>query len=353
MFKTLKKSAKRAGLPPGALVNTDSTRSTACISLIQYDSHTFEEHQNLSPEASVQQLNQDLSNWIHVQNSHDTHAISFLGEHFHIHPLAQEDILISGQRSKLDDYKDFLFIVIRMLRYQETTDSIEDEQVSLVLGPNFLLSFVEADQDVFDPVRQRLRKESSRIRTLGIDYLCYALIDCIVDNYFLILEKIDEKLDKLEEEVIKASKTVTITRLQKSKRDMIMLRKSIWPLREVINQFRKSETPLVSESTKLYLHDVYDHTIQTIDTIESFRDIASSMLEIYISTLSQKLNEIMKVLTVVSTIFVPLTFIASIFGMNFKHMPELEWKWSYPLTLFVMACLACGMMVYFRRKKWI
>jgi magnesium transporter len=261
--------------------------------------------------------------------------------------------MTSGQRSKLDNYKDTLFIVTQMLGYNEQKQQAEDEQVSIVLGENYLISFVETNKSVFAPVRERLRNPQSRIRQRGVDYLCYSLLDCIVDNYFLILEKIDAKVELLEHELIQSPEPVILRKIQHAKREVTLLRKSVWPMREVVSNLRRIDSPLVLDATKLYLHDVYDHTIQAIDTIESFRDITSGMLDIYLSNVSQRMNEVMKVLTIVATIFVPLTFIASLYGMNFDNIPELHTRYGYYIVLFVMALIAIGMIIFFRRKRWI
>jgi magnesium transporter len=253
----------------------------------------------------------------------------------------------------MEDSGNILFIVLKMLRYQESTESIESEQVSLILGKNFLFTFQEKPGDVFEPVRDRLRHHKGRIRTLGPDYLAYALIDAIVDNYFLVLEKMEDRIEVLEERLVQNPSDDILQTLHRLKREMIYLRKAVWPLRELLSGLERSESTLIQQSTRVYLRDVYDHTIQIIDTIESYRDIISGMLDTYLSSVSNKMNEVMKVLTIISTIFIPLTFIAGIYGMNFVYMPELSWKWSYPLVWLLMIGVGSIMVVFFRKKKWL
>lgn len=246
-----------------------------------------------------------------------------------------------------------MFIVLKMLSYSDTTQTVEAEQVSLVLGSNFVISFQERIGDVFDQIRDRIRNAKGRIRKMGPDYLCYALIDAVVDSYFAILERVGENIESMEEELVSAPTESTLQQIHSLKREMISLRKSIWPLRELIAGLEKSESSLIKETTDIYLRDVYDHTIQIIDTVESFRDMVSGMLDIYLSSISNKMNAIMKVLTIIATIFIPLTFVAGIYGMNFEHMPELKWRWAYGAVWLVMIAVAGIMLIYFRKKKWL
>jgi len=240
-----------------------------------------------------------------------------------------------------------------MLHYDEMENETITEQVSLILGSNYIISFQEDEGDVFDPIRERIRSDRGRIRKMGADYLTYSLIDAIVDNYFLVLEKIGEKIEDIEDELVKNPTPEVLQSIHHLKRELIFLRKSVWPLREVISKLERWESPLIDKSIDIYLRDVYDHTIQVIDALETFRDMLSGMLDIYLSSVSNRMNEVMKVLTIIATIFIPLTLIAGIFGMNFRFMPELQWQWSYPLVLLVMLSLGILMVHYFRRKKWI
>lgn len=354
MSDILKKQSKKAGMPPGSLVHISQiVQDKIKISVMDFNAEHLIERNELTIEEALKFVNNPSTiTWLNIRGINDVHVLESLGKHFQFHSLILEDVMNASQRSKLDDYKSYIFIVVRMLHYSDKK-GVQDEQVSIVLGKNYVISFLEDSVDVFGPVRSRIRNDNKRIRSLGADYLCYALIDTIVDQYFVILEAVDKEMEVLEESLIQKPESHTMRKIQHLKREIILLRKSVWPMREVINHFRRIDSPLVSENTQVYMNDVYDHTIQAIDTIESFRDVASGMLEVYLSGISQHMNEIMKVLTIVATIFVPLTFIASIYGMNFDYMPELHWKWGYPVTLFTMLCVA-GLMLYnFYRRKWI
>jgi magnesium transporter len=292
--------------------------------------------------------------WINVDGLHEVEVLGTLGERFGLHPLVIEDILNTAQRPKLEDHGEYLFVVVKSLYHGAGPDGDpEIEQISLVLGPTYVLSFQEREGDEFEPVRDRIRTEKGRVRQAGADYLAYTLVDLIVDQYFAVLERFGDQIESLEEELILAPTPETAHAIHHLKREMALLRKSTWPLREVIGALERSESPLIRESTKPYLRDVYDHTIQVIDTVETFRDILSGMLDIYLSSVSNRMNEIMKVLTIISTLFIPLTFIAGVYGMNFEHMPELSWPWAYPAVWLVMLVIAALMVVYFYRKKWL
>jgi len=284
---------------------------------------------------------------------HQLDNIEKIGEHFKIHPLVLEDIMNTGQRPKMEDFNDYLFIVLKMLSYDEEENETKTEQVSLILSSKFVISFQESEGDVFDPVRERIRSDRGRIRKMGVDYLAYSLIDAIVDNYFMVLEKIGEKIEDIEDELVKNPTPEVLHTIHRLKRELIFLRKSVWPLREVISRLERWESPLIDKSIDIYLRDVYDHTIQVIDALETFRDMLSGMLDIYLSSISNRMNEVMKVLTIIATIFIPLTLISSIYGMNFKYMPELDWFWGYPLVYTVMLAVSAVMLIYFRRKKWL
>jgi magnesium transporter len=264
-----------------------------------------------------------------------------------------EDIVNTEQRPKMEDFEGYLFVVLKMLSFDEQQRAIKIEQVSLVLGPNYVLTFQEREGDVFEPVRDRIRRAKGRIRKMGADYLAYALLDAIVDSYFAILEKIGDKIEELEEHLISQPDVQILQSIHHLKREMIYLRRSIWPLREVTSGMARNESILIKESTEIFLRDVYDHTIQVIDTIEAYRDMISGMLDTYLSSISNRMNEVMKVLTIFAAIFIPLTFIAGIYGMNFAYMPELGWKWGYFAVLTVMVSVAVCMLIYFRKRKWL
>lgn len=355
MTRFFKNRSKKTGLPPGSLVHIGDIKTKQVrISLVDYDEKKLVEKHHLSPEECLSYIETPAITWIQVCGISDPKAIETIGTHFKLHPLILEDILNSGQRSKIDMYQDYLFIVMRLPSFNQH-NQFQDEQISLILGKNLVISFVENEEDIFEPIRERIRKGNgnSRIRKMGADYLMYSLLDMIVDYYFVILEKIDNQLEELEEELVKEPSTKALLKIQHQKRMITLLRKSIWPTREVINQFQHIDNPLINSTTRIYLNDVYDHTIQAIDTIEGFRDIAAGMLDLYISNINLKMNEIMKVLTVMATIFVPLTFIASIYGMNFENMPELHYSWGYPAVLLAMFLTALTMLVWFRYKSWI
>ena len=291
--------------------------------------------------------------WLNIDGVHLPEIIEQVGKSFGLHPLVAEDIASTGQRPKMEDFDDYIFVVLRMLRFDGDENETKTEQISIILGNNFVISFQEREGDVFDHIRERLRNNKGRIRKLGADYLAYSLIDAIVDNYFIILEKLGEAIEEIEDKLVTNPSSDTLQTIHDLKREMIFLRKSVWPLREVINRLERSESPLINKSTYVYMRDVYDHTIQVIDAVETFRDLLSGMLDIYLSSISNRMNEVMKVLTVIATIFIPLTFVAGIYGMNFKYMPELDQAWSYPTVLLLMLVVALLMVVYFRRKKWI
>ena len=291
--------------------------------------------------------------WINIEGIHDVRVLERLGESYGFHTLILEDILNTDQRPKMEDHGEYIYVVLKMLN-SDKNNSVVIEQISLLLGKNFVISLQEGlEGDVFNPVRERIRSGKGRIRKMGSDYLAYALLDSIVDNYFIVLEKLGEKIEVLEEELITNPKRETLHAIHNLKREMIFLRKSVWPLREVISGLERGESSLISKSTQIFLRDLYDHTIQVIDTVEAFRDMLSGMLDIYLSSVSNKMNEVMKVLTIIATIFIPLTFIAGVYGMNFRNMPEIEWQWGYPLSLLIMGGVAVIMLVFFRKKRWI
>ena len=352
MVRFFKKMSKKAGLPPGTLV-ADVEKDTAPvkITVIDYDENSYEETELEAVTDCRRFREKPTVTWVNVDGVHRVDVLQELGECFGLHPLVLEDIANTDQRPKTEDFGDYLFVVLKMLNY--AGDEVGTEQVSLILGPNYVLSFQEREGDVFDAVRERIRNAKGRIRKTGPDYLAYALLDAVVDNYFVILERIGEKVGLLEDELAENPKPETLQNVHELKREMIILRKSVWPLREVVNGLIRDDSKLVRESTGVFLKDVYDHTIQVIDAVETYRDVLSGMLDLYLSTVSNRMNEVMKVLTIIATIFIPLTFVAGIYGMNFQFMPELGWHWSYPLVWLVMVIVALSMLVFFRRKRWL
>jgi magnesium transporter len=352
--KFTQKTSQKAGMSPGTLMHIGEKKiEKARISLIHYDQERLEEKELQSIEESFPYKDAPPLSWINIDGLHEVGIIEKIGSHFGIHPLTLEDIVNTGQRPKVDDFNDYLYIVFKMLIFDETICHISSEQVSLILGPNFLISFQETEGDVFNFVRERIRKGSIQMRKSGPDYLAYALMDAVVDHYFLILEKMSERIEQFEDRVYSEPTPEILQAIHDLKREIIYFRKQVWPMREVLNIWQKTESSLVQQSNKVFIRDVYDHTIQVIDTIESFRDIIAGMQDLYLSTMSNRMNEVMKVLTIMATIFIPLTFIAGIYGMNFKFMPELEWKWSYPVLWAVLLVIFGGMLLYFKRKKWL
>ena len=355
MHKLLKKRSKKIGQPPGSLIHIgDETVKDVKITIIDYKDEQFREMEAPSLEACFPFKDTDSVTWINVEGIHRSEILEKMGECYGLHPLVLEDIMATDQRPKMEDFGDYMFIVLKMIKYNAENGGLEIEQVSLILGKNFVLSFQEGKEgDVFDPLRERLRTGKGRIRKMGADYLVYAMMDSIIDNYFVVIENLGEEIEVIEEKLVTEPVPDTLRSIHKLKRDMIYLRKSVWPLREVIGSLERGESPLVTKSTGIYLRDVYDHTIQVIDTVETFRDMLSGMLDIYLSSVSNRLNAVMKVLTVIATIFMPLTFIVGLYGMNFKYMPELEWHWGYPAVIGVMVIIAAWMLVMFKRKKWL
>ncbi len=335
-----------------SLLKPVQEETKSLIDFITYHGDTFVDKKNVTLENLFEYFDEKSSNWIHVCGSHNIEVVQDICDHFSLHPLLIEDIISSNQRAKLDDYKDYLFITMQIITYNPYKKAVQAEQASLILGKNYVLSFVETDQTIFESVKHRLKNEKCRIRDLGPDDLCYNLIDCLVDRQFETLERVDEQLEYLEEDLINHPKSRTVQKIQSAKREILLLRRAVWPTREVLSLLRRLDTPLIQEHTKLYIQDIYDRTIQAIDTIESFRDMASGMFDIYLSNINLRMNDIMKELTIVSTIFVPLTFIASIYGMNFDYMPELHMRWGYHLTIGIMLSVATGMLLFFRHKKW-
>ncbi len=355
MHKFFIRRSKKSGLAPGTLIHIGKKRAQDIkITVIDYDENSVTEKQLKDIEESFPFMDKHTSTWINIDGIHQVEVIEKIGKHFDMHPLILEDIVNTEQRPKIEDYGNYVFVILKMLYLDEKKEGIQAEQISLIIGPKFVISFQEdKERDVFDTIRQRIRSGKGRIRKMGPDYLAYSLIDAIVDSYFVILEEIGELTEDLEEEVISDPSPKTSKAIHSLKREMIFLRRCVWPLREVIRGLETSESSLIKEGTKVYLRDVYDHTIQVIDNVETFRDVISGMVDVYLSSVSNKMNEIMKVLTIFSTIFIPLTFVVGVYGMNFKFFPELEWKYSYPILWAIMISIGVGMLIYFRKQKWI
>ncbi len=361
MSKFIKKMPKKTKVaPPGTLVHIGEQKTEkAKITIIDYDETRFQEKEAVSVKECAPFKDKPTVTWINVDGIHEVSIIEEIGRQYGLHPLIMEDILNTGQRPKIEDSESFIFIALKMLYFDEKDNKIESEQVSLILGPTFVISFQEKEGDVFNAIRERIRNSKGRIRKMGADYLAYSLIDAIVDNYFVILEKMGENIELMEEDLISRPTPATLQAIHNTKRDTISLRRSVWPLREIVGGLERGESPLIKETTGIFLRDLYDHTIQVVDTIETFRDMVSGMLDIYLSSISNKMNEVMKVLTIIATIFIPITFVAGIYGMNFNpevsrwNMPELSWRFGYLFTWGIMLLMVITMLLYFRRKKWL
>ncbi len=343
----------RPGLAPGTLaIDGKHTEGPVRITVIDYDAVHFSEKQVTDVEECYPFRDTGTVTWINIDGLGNTGIIEKIGKHYQIHPLILEDILNTGQRPKMEDLGAYLYINLKMLQLAGPDKRIKGEYVSMILGANFLISFQEDEGDVFDPIRERIRKEG-RIRKFGPDYLVYALIDDIVDNYFLVMERLESQVEDLEEELVHNATPASLQKINHLKKDLIYLRKSVWPLREVILNMERSESALIKDTTIIYLRDVYDHVIQVIDTLETIRDMVSGMIDIYLSGLSYKMNEIMKVLTLIATIFIPLTFVAGVYGMNFQYMPELSWEYGYFTVWGVMIAMVVVMLLFFKKKQWV
>ena len=355
--------SKKLGKPPGTLIFIgDQKTQSQEINLIEYNGKTLNEAKDTQFDSIKNKIileTDDLTNWIDIIGLHGVENVEKIGSLFDLHPLTLEDILNTDQRPKFEEYQNYIFIVIKIISYDKSISEIVVEQASLVLGKGYLVTFEEQPSTLFNDLRERIRTKKGKIINYGPDYLAYSMIDVIVDNYFTVLEKMGEEIEDLEEELVINPKTETIQSIHQFKREMIALRKSVWPLREVITKLMRQDSEYVDEKTIIYLRDVYDHTIQVIDTIETYRDLLSGMLDIYLSSVSNRMNEIMKLLTLIGTIFIPLSFITGLYGMNFDrsvsplNMPELGWSFGYIYVWVVMLSVVFIMLFYFRRKKWI
>jgi magnesium transporter len=345
--------------PPGSTPGTfviDPRAPRPRIRVIAYSLDSITE-ETVSDLASIRNL---LAKWpvvwVNVDGLGDEGIIRELGQIFDLHQLALEDIVNVHQRAKVEQYKNNSFIVARMA---EMNERLETEQLSLVLGKNYVLTFQEQPGDCFDPVRERIHKKGGRIRQAGPDYLAYALLDSFIDHYFPVLEKYGERIEELEDEVVLRPGSRFVSEIHELKRDLLSLRRAAWPLRETLNALVREPSPFIRDETRIYLRDCYDHLVQIIDLLENYREIAAGIMDVYLSSVSNRLNEIMKVLTIFTTFFIPLNFIAGLYGMNFRtdsspwNMPELGWHYGYPFALAVMAASGAAMLLYFRRKGWL
>lgn len=354
MLNLVKKIRKKVAAPPGTLIHVGEQKlEQVSISQIVYSrDHVAEKDIDTTSELTRPEQKNTVT-WLNINGLHDTNIIKEVGELFGIDPLVQEDILNTTQRPKVDDFSDYLFQIMKMLDYDRGKKEVKSEQVSLILGANYVITFQEQEGDVFEHVRQRIREGRGIIRKKGADYLLYALSDAVVDHYFLVMEHLGEDIEEMEDDLLGNNGGDSLHAIQKLRKELIFLRKAVWPLRENLNILLRGGNPLIHKTTEPYLRDVYDHTIQVIETTETFRDLVAGLQDLYLSTVSNRMNQVMKVLTIIATIFIPLTFIAGVYGMNFDYMPETKVKAAYFIVLGVMVVLGIGMVIYFKRKKWL
>lgn len=343
----------KTGLPPGTVVYSGEKQTAGIkITLLEYNEKEFLEKEFTDFDECLLHIKPDMVKWINVDGIHNTELIQKIGEKFGIHSLTLEDIANTEQRPKFEEYDNYMVSIMKMLSHDSETQA---EQLSVLLfDNNTVLSFQEVHGgDAFDIIRARIRAGKGRVRKMGADYLSYCLIDAVVDFYFVILERIGDRIEVLEEDLIGNPTKATMMQLHSMKREMIFLRKAVWPMRELINNLQRTENKLIKKATRLFLRDLYDHTIRVIDTVETYRDLLSGMMDVYLSSVSNRMNEVMKVLTIISTIFIPVTFVAGVYGMNFKFMPELASPYGYWITWAVMLTIMGSLVYYFKRKKWL
>ncbi|MBN1893049.1 magnesium/cobalt transporter CorA [bacterium] len=345
----------KTGLPPGTPVFVGEKKTEKVhIHYFDYNENQYVEKDAETVEECFPYRDKPSVTWINIDGLDNLEILQKIGDHFGVHPLVREDIVNTEQRPKLEDFGDYLLIVLKMLTLPNEAREIDVEQVSLLVGKNFVISFQERDDgDVFSVIRDRIRKNQGVIRKMGPDFLAYALIDAIVDHYFIILEISGEQLEGMEDTLIQDPSPEILQKLYALKRRLLFLRKSVWPLREVLGNLSREDAQMVKKHSRVYFKDINDHTVQILDNVETLRDMTAGLIDIYLSSISAKLNEVMKVLTIISTIFIPLSFIAGIYGMNFHFMPELNWHYGYAIVWVLMILVVMAMLFFFRKKKWI
>jgi len=349
----MKRSSRTKGLPPGTPIHVGQRRTeTSSVRFIDYNENILKINEHVSIEELLKRPPRQTIRWAHLTGVHDVELVQALCKQYKIHPLVIEDIVNTEQRPKLELHDDYIFIVLKTFNLEEE-DNISVEQVSLILGPSYVLTFQESTDPILQSIVTRLEKGHGNVRSFGTDYLAYALLDLIVDDYFIFTDSLSERVEDLEDEVIESPTTNTLHAMYWLKRIVAIARRNLWPLRETVGRLYRDPSPLINASTNIYLRDLYDHVIQVNDYLEGYRESLSSMLDTYLSSVSNKMNEVMKVLTVISTVFIPLTLIAGIYGMNFFNMPELTWTYGYSVVLIVMFVLGLSMLAYFHRIDWI
>jgi len=358
--RSLGTPAAQVGQSPGTVVYLGPERDAAVtVQLIRYRDERFEELRDLSLDDALARLGEGEGvRWLNVNGVHQAELVERIGQALDLHPLTMEDIVSLGQRPKVEDYDRYLYVSLRMLSYGDAQDPggrphLQNEQLSLVLTGGVVVTFQERPGDVFEPLRERLRQGKGRLRRMGPDYLAYALMDIVIDRYFTVLEDYGDAIEALEAEILEDPSNDVLQRVNHLKRETLLVRKAVWPLREVISGLERDEGELMSREVIAYLRDAHDHAIQVIDTVETLRDMLTNLHDMYLSALSYRMNDVMKVLTIIATIFIPLSFLVGVYGMNFQHMPELKWPWAYPALWGVMLAVALGMLAAFRRRGWL
>ncbi len=360
MVRLIKKHSQAKGLQPGSVVFIGQKKiDKPRFRVIDYTAVELREIEAESLEECLSYKDTPSISWINIDGLHDVEVIKKIGVHYGIHPLILEDIANTGQRPKVEIGDDSVFLTLKMLYVDEDSQELVAEQFSCIFGPNFLISFQERVGDVFDPVRERLRRSIPRVRFMTTDYLAYTLVDAIVDHYFVVLEALAARIESLEDVLIDHPSTDDLTAIHELKRRLIIMRKATWPLREVVGSLQKTDSALIQAATNPYIRDVYEHAVQVIDTVEIFRDMVSGLLDIYLTSVSNRMNEVMKVLTIIATIFIPLGFLAGVYGMNFDtdnspyNMPELGLRYGYIFFWVLVVLVSCGLLLFFKKKKWI
>jgi len=355
MTESLHSASDKSGLPPGTLIHIGDVLETATrMSVIDYSTEKFEETKIQSIEEILKYKDSNTVTWVIIEGLANVDIVERIGAMFDIHQLVLEDILNTHQRPKFEEYDDHLYIVLKSLLPEDDVFAVTYEQISFLVLKNFVFAFKEKKDDLFHSIQQRIRSNKGRIRKHGSDYLTYTILDTIVDQNFILIDSLDDAITSLEDTLLASEPTSnTLNTIQILKREVISIRKHISPVRELITGMLRSESDLIDQKTHIYLRDVYDHTIRVIESIESYREILTGLLDIYISGVSNKMNETMKVLTIFASIFIPLTFLAGIYGMNFEYMPELKWKWAYPTLWAAFITLPVILLIYFKRKKWL
>lgn len=353
MSESLSYASEKSGLPPGSLVHVGEVHEHENkITVIDYNKSTIEKRTIETIEELLPYKTTDTVTWVIIEGLKDVSIIDAIGQHFDIHGLVLEDILNTHQRPKFEEFDDYLYIVIKAISLEKEEFDIRYEQISLLLLNNFVFTFKEKPDEIFAPILNRLNNGKSHIRDLGADFLAYVIMDTVVDEYFALQDTFDELIETIEDELLSNPSAQTLTTIQKIKRELIFLRRTVSPLRELLAAIQRSDSALIQERTKRYFGDIYDHAIRIIEAMESYRDLIAGMLEIYLSSVSNKMNETMKVLTVFASIFIPLTFIAGVYGMNFEYMPELKWKWGYPALWAVFIAVSVFLLKFFKKKNW-